>query len=40
VMNAGRIVGDGPTNVILADDPLMMANRLELPYGFDRSILG
>ena len=34
VMNAGRIVADGPTARLLADDALMAANRLELPYGF------
>ncbi len=35
IMNEGRIVADGPTRDILADDALMKANRLELPYGFD-----
>ncbi len=34
VMNEGRIVADGPTAEILADGPLMAANRLELPFGF------
>ncbi|MGZ8630274.1 MAG: energy-coupling factor ABC transporter ATP-binding protein [Actinomycetota bacterium] len=34
VMNGGRIVADGPTGEILADEPLMAANRLELPFGF------
>ncbi len=34
VMNAGRIVADGPTAEILADDDLLRANRLELPFGF------
>jgi cobalt/nickel transport system ATP-binding protein len=33
-MNEGRIVADGPTAEILADGPLMAANRLELPFGF------
>lgn len=37
VMNEGTIVGDGPTSQILGDEPLMRANRLELPYGFDPS---
>ena len=35
VMNDGRIVADGPAREILADDELMRANRLELPFGFD-----
>jgi len=34
VMNEGTIVADGPTAEILADEPLMAANRLELPFGF------
>jgi cobalt transport protein ATP-binding subunit len=34
VMNEGRIVADGPTAAILADDELMASNRLELPFGF------
>jgi len=34
VMNGGRIVADGPTAQILADEALMAANRLELPFGF------
>ncbi len=34
IMNAGRIVADGPTSEILADTELLAANRLELPYGF------
>ena len=37
VMNRGTITADGPTAEILADEPLMRANRLELPYGFDPS---
>jgi cobalt/nickel transport system ATP-binding protein len=40
VMNDGRIVADGPTAKLLADTPLMRANRLELPFGFDPSRLG
>ena len=35
VMNDGVIVADGPTASILADEELMAANRLELPFGFD-----
>jgi cobalt/nickel transport system ATP-binding protein len=34
VMNGGRIVADGSTIDLLSDEPLMVANRLELPYGF------
>ncbi len=34
VMNEGSITADGPTRAILADEDLMRANRLELPYGF------
>ena len=35
VMNRGMITADGPTREIMADEALMRANRLELPYGFD-----
>ena len=38
VMNEGVIVGDGPTAEILADEALMAANRLELPFGFFPSL--
>jgi cobalt/nickel transport system ATP-binding protein len=34
VMNEGVMVADGRTRDILADDALMAANRLELPFGF------
>jgi len=37
VMNRGMITADGPTREIMADEALMRANRLELPYGFDPS---
>jgi len=33
IMNNGRIVADGPTCDILADQSLLAANRLELPVG-------
>lgn len=33
IMNGGRIVADGPTRDILADEALLAANRLELPVG-------
>ncbi len=39
VMNEGHIVADGPTAEILADRDLMRANRLELPFGFDPSLV-
>jgi cobalt/nickel transport system ATP-binding protein len=34
VMNHGVIVADGATGELLADDELLRANRLELPFGF------
>ncbi len=34
VLTDGVIVADGPTREILADEELMRANRLELPFGF------
>jgi cobalt/nickel transport system ATP-binding protein len=37
VMNRGMITADGPTREVMADEALMRANRLELPYGFDPS---
>ncbi|MEX2505288.1 MAG: ABC transporter ATP-binding protein [Egicoccus sp.] len=35
IVNGGRVVADGPTAHILADEALLHANRLELPFGFD-----
>ena len=35
VMNEGSITADGATHALLSDEQLMVANRLELPYGFD-----
>ncbi|WP_119727627.1 energy-coupling factor ABC transporter ATP-binding protein [Thermomonospora amylolytica] len=35
ILSGGVIVADGPTLDLLADEPLMRAHRLELPYGFD-----
>ena len=35
VVNGGRVVADGPTHEVLADEDLLHANRLELPFGFD-----
>jgi cobalt/nickel transport system ATP-binding protein len=34
LLSAGRIVADGPTREILADEQLLAANDLELPEGF------
>ena len=34
VLDRGRIVADGPTRKILADETLLAAHRLELPYGW------
>jgi len=39
VMNRGRIVADGPIEEILSDAALMAANRLELPFGFDPTMI-
>ena len=33
ILNGGRIVADGSTRDILADEALLAANRLELPVG-------
>ena len=35
IVNGGRIVADAPTAELLADEALLHANRLELPFGFD-----
>ncbi|MDI9836118.1 ABC transporter ATP-binding protein [Streptomyces sp. KAU_LT] len=35
ILSEGVIAADGPTRELLADDALMSAHRLELPYGFD-----
>ena len=35
VLSEGVVVADGPTRDILLNEPLMRANRLELPFGFD-----
>ena len=40
LMNRGRIVADGPIGTLLANTAVMAANRLELPFGFDKQILG
>ena len=35
LLDAGRVVADGPTGELLADADLLAAHRLELPWGFD-----
>jgi cobalt/nickel transport system ATP-binding protein len=35
VVNGGVLVASGATHEVLADEVLLAANRLELPYGFD-----
>jgi cobalt/nickel transport system ATP-binding protein len=35
ILSGGVVAADGPTADILADEELMAAHRLELPYGFD-----
>ncbi|WP_199514752.1 energy-coupling factor ABC transporter ATP-binding protein [Nucisporomicrobium flavum] len=34
ILDGGRIAADGPTADLLADEELLAAHRLELPYGF------
>ncbi|MEV7088451.1 ABC transporter ATP-binding protein [Streptomyces sp. NPDC093085] len=40
VLSDGVIVADGPTGELLADEALMAAHRLELPFGLDPRALG
>jgi cobalt/nickel transport system ATP-binding protein len=35
ILSGGVVVADGPTRDLLADQDLMAAHRLELPFGFD-----
>ena len=39
LLNRGQVVADDRTGVILGDDVLLAANRLELPFGFDDRLL-
>ena len=40
ILDAGRIVADGPTADLLADEALLHAHRLELPFGFNPAVAG
>jgi cobalt/nickel transport system ATP-binding protein len=39
IMNDGRATADGATADLLADQGLLHANRLELPFGFDPAVV-
>lgn len=39
ILDEGIVVADGLTHTLLADDDLLAAHRLELPWGFDRRLL-
>ena len=39
IMDAGVIVADGPTHLLLQDEKLLREHRLELPYGFNPSFV-
>jgi cobalt/nickel transport system ATP-binding protein len=38
VLDAGRVVADGPLHTVVGDDELLARHRLEWPFGFDRSL--
>ena len=40
IMSAGRVAADAATADLLADEPLLHAHRLELPYGFRPDLVG
>jgi cobalt/nickel transport system ATP-binding protein len=39
VLDGGVVVADGPTPAVLGDRELMVAHRLELPFGFDPGVV-
>ena len=39
ILSGGVIAADGRTPAVLGDDALLERHRLELPFGFDRSLL-
>ncbi len=39
ILSGGVIAADGPTPAILGDPSLLETHRLELPYGFDKTLL-
>ena len=39
IMDAGQLVAEGPTAEILQDTELLHQHRLELPFGFDPSVI-
>ena len=39
ILDAGRVVADGPCDEVLADDDLLAAHGLELPVGFDLALV-
>lgn len=39
ILNAGKVVADGRIRSVLADEELLAAHDLELPYGFDLAAL-
>jgi cobalt/nickel transport system ATP-binding protein len=40
ILSSGAVVADGPTYDLLTNDALMLAHRLELPFGFDPRSIG
>ena len=39
IMSGGVVAADGPTLELLADEELLRAHRLELPFGFDPAVV-
>jgi cobalt/nickel transport system ATP-binding protein len=38
ILDHGRVVADGPTDVLFSDTELLAGHRLELPFGFDPAL--